>query len=101
MVQKKRLAETLVEEGIITEAQLQSALQRQLIMGGKIGTNLIELKYISEKQLDDVLSKIYRIPYASPDLFLNIPLNVISSIPKEIAVRHGIVPIKKSKKTLP
>lgn len=100
MAQKKRLAETLVEEGIITEAQLQSALQRQLIMGGKIGTNLVELKYISEKQLDDVLSKIYRIPYASPDLFLNIPLNVISSIPKEIAVRHGVVPIKKEQKNL-
>jgi len=100
MAQKKRLAETLVEEGIITEAQLQSALQRQLIMGGKIGTNLVELKYISEKQLDDVLSKIYRIPYASPDLFLNIPLNVISSIPKEIAVRYKIVPIKKEQKNL-
>lgn len=100
MAQKKRLAETLVEEGIITEAQLQSALQRQLIMGGKIGTNLVELKYISEKQLDDVLSKIYRIPYANPDLFLNIPLNVISSIPKEIAVRYKIVPIKKEQQNL-
>ena len=100
MAQKKRLAETLVEEGIITDAQLQSALQRQLIMGGKIGTNLVELKYIAEKQLDDILSKTYRIPYATPDLFLDIPLNVISSIPKEIAVRHKIIPIKKEQKNL-
>ncbi|MBM2839309.1 MAG: GspIIEN domain protein [Deltaproteobacteria bacterium] len=92
MAPKKRLAETLVEEGIITEAQLQSALQRQLIMGGKIGTNLVELRYISEKQLDDVLSEIYRIPYASPDLFPNIPLDVISSIPKEIAKKRAKKP---------
>lgn len=100
MAQKKRLAETLVEEGIITETQLQKALQRQLVMGGKIGTNLLELKYVSEEQLDNVLSKIYRISYATPDLFLNIPLDVISSIPKEIAVRHKIVPIKKEQKNL-
>jgi len=97
---KKRLAETLVEEGTITEVQLQKALQRQLLMGGKIGTNLIELKFISEKQLDAVLSRIYRIPSAPHESLVEVPPDVITSIPKEIAVRHRIVPISKEHKTI-
>ena len=100
MVQKKRLAETFVEEGIITEVQLRNALQRQLVMGGKIGTNLIELKYVSEEQLGKVLSKMHKIPYAPVDAFLDIPADIISLIPKEIAVRHKIIPIKKEYKNI-
>lgn len=100
MAQKKRLAEMLVEEGVITELQLQNALQRQLIMGGKIGSNLLELKYLSEEGLGRTLSKIYKMPYVSAASFSNIPTDVIKSIPKEIAVRHRVIPIKKEPKSI-
>lgn len=100
MLQKKRIAETLVEEGLITEDQLRTALQRQLIMGGKIGTNLIELKFVSDDQLEKTLAKIYRIPVSSPESFQHIPSDIINSIPSEIAVRHRLVPIGKGHKTL-
>lgn len=100
MAQKKRLAETLVEEGVITELQLQNALQRQLIMGGKIGTNLLELKYVSDKELEGVLSKIYRVPTAPLDSLLNIPPSVINSIPQEFAVKHKVIPIRRELKEI-
>lgn len=100
MAQKKRLAETLVEEGLITEAQLQSSLQRQLVMGGKIGTNLIELKYITDDQLEKALSKTYMMPAVTADAFLGIPSDIINSIPKEIAIRHRIIPVKKEHKNI-
>lgn len=100
MVQKKRLAETLVEAGIITEAQLKNSLQRQLVMGGKIGTNLIELKYITDEQLEKALSMTYMMPAVTSDAFLDIPSDIINSIPKEIAIRHRIVPIKKGTKEI-
>lgn len=100
MARKKRLAETLVESGLISEAQLQSALQRQLVMGGKIGTNLIELKYVTDEQLEKVLSATYMMPAAPPEAFLDIPYDTINSIPKEVAVRHRIIPIKKEQKTI-
>lgn len=100
MAQKKRLAETLVEAGIITEAQLKNSLQRQLVMGGKIGTNLIELKYITDEQLEKALSMTYMMPAVTADAFLDIPSDIINSIPKEIAIRHRIIPVKKEHKNI-
>lgn len=100
MAQRKRLAETLVEEGVITELQLQNALQRQLIMGGKIGSNLLELKYLTEEGLGRALSKIYKMPFLSAESFSNIPADVIKSIPKEITIRHRVIPIKMEPKSI-
>lgn len=100
MAQKKRLAEALVEQGVITDVQLKNALQRQLVMGGKIGTNLIELKYITDEQLEKYLSKAYMMPAVTADAFLNIPSDTINSIPKEIAIRHRIIPVKKGQREI-
>lgn len=100
MAPKKRLAESLVSQGIITEEQLKKALQRQLIMGGKIGTNLIELSFISEDQLAEALSMVYHVPPASENLFLNIHPDVINLIPKDLAVKHKIIPLLKEHKLL-
>ena len=69
-------------------------------MGGKIGTNLLELKYITDGQLEKALSKTYRIPHVSADAFMGIPSDTINSIPKEIAIRHRIVPVKKEHKNI-
>ncbi len=100
MAHKKRLAESLVSQGEITEEQLKKALQRQLIMGEKIGTNLIELSFISEDQLAEALSMVFHVPPASENLFRNIPPGVINLIPKDLAVKHKIIPIKKEQKLL-
>lgn len=100
MVHKKRLAESFVAQGIITEEQLKKALQRQLIMGGKIGTNLIELSFISEDQLAEALSMVFHVLPASENLFRNIPPDVINLIPKDLAVKQKIIPIKKEQKLL-
>lgn len=100
MAQKKRLAEILVEQGLLTEVQLKNSLQRQLVMGGKIGTNLIELKYITDEQLEKTLSITYMMPAVAADAFLDIPSDTINSIPKEIAIRHRIIPVKKEHKNI-
>jgi len=41
-----KLGESLVKEDLITPQQLTMALERQVIFGGGIGTNLIELGII-------------------------------------------------------
>ena len=49
-----KLGTALVKEGVITPEQLEEALKAQVIFGGKLGTNLIELGYL------DAAEKAYR-----------------------------------------
>lgn len=48
---KMRLGDLLVQEAIITEAQLQQALGEQRNTGKKLGRTLIDLQSITEHQL--------------------------------------------------
>ena len=43
---KQRIGDLLIAKGLIDQTQLKRALKAQLIFGGHIGTNLIELAYI-------------------------------------------------------
>lgn len=54
---KKRLGDLLVEEGLISEAQLANALKEQHSLGLKLGAALIELGYISEEKILTFLSR--------------------------------------------
>lgn len=93
----QRLGESLIKEGIINRDQLLKALERQVIFGGRLGTNLVELGFIKEEDLTQFLSKFLNIPYADPSYFEDIDSAVLSSISPEIAEKYLVKPIKKDK----
>ncbi len=95
-----KLGESLVKEGLITPQQLTMALERQVIFGGRIGTNLIELGIIKEEDLLHFLSKYFRLPPAPLKELNSIPDDVISALNKEIVDKYKIIPFKKDKKRL-
>src|SRR5512136_2020142 len=43
----------LVEQGAVTEIQLETGLKRQRLMGGRLGGSLKDLGYIKDEELDD------------------------------------------------
>lgn len=47
-----QLGKRLVSEGIVTEQQLEQALERQKLHGGRVGQNLVALGVISDKALE-------------------------------------------------
>ncbi len=51
----KRLGEILMEKGIITNEQLNEALNVQSMKGGLLGIILVELGYLKPKTLADYL----------------------------------------------
>lgn len=59
---RKRLGDLLVEEGIITEQQVQQALTAQKQTGSKLGATLIELGFVTEQQMLSFLSQQLFIP---------------------------------------
>lgn len=59
---RKRLGDLLVEEGIITEPQLEQALIAQRESGRKLGNTLIELGFLTEQQMLTFLSQQLSLP---------------------------------------
>lgn len=90
----------LVQERIVTEGQLEEALRNQVIFGGKIGTNLIELGYITAERLAAALSKHKGFPQANPAELHSIPAEVIALVTAESAKKFQAIPISLDKKRL-
>jgi hypothetical protein len=88
-----KLGATLVSEGAITKQQLDLALRSQLIVGGHLGTNLIELGYVDEETLGLALSKATGVPYAQPHFFENIKASTIQAVPRNLAEEYEVVPL--------
>ncbi len=59
---KLRIGDLLVQNKIISESQLESALAEQRKTGRKLGRTLLDLGYITEDELLEFLSRQLRIP---------------------------------------
>ncbi len=90
-----RLGDMLVKATLITKEQLQKALQQQETNGGRIGTNLVKLGFISEDDITSFLSRQYGVPSINLSHF-DIDSAVIKLIPSEIAQKHQIIPINRT-----
>ena len=82
--QRKRLDEILVEKGYVTEAQVREALLAQKMRGGKFGSHLLNLRFVSETQLVEGLSVQMDCPGVAL-ASLEIPAETVGRIPKEFA----------------
>src|SRR5258706_11747367 len=92
---RKRLGDYLVELGFITNEQLDSALKEQKEKGGKVGAILIQLGFLSEDVLLDILGKQSGVSYVSLQEYGNISEEAIKTVPDTIAKNQMLVPIKK------
>ena len=94
-----KFGEVLLQSGKITQKQLLEALQAQREQGGRLGTTLVKLGYLSERQLVDFLSKHFRVP--AVDLSsMEIDESVLKIIPPDIARKYTILPISKTGATV-
>ena len=94
-----RVGELLVKSGHITPEQFQHALEAQKQNGGFIGTHLVKLSYIAEKDLADALSSQYGVPIVELDNY-TIEHSVLELIPQNLAYKHSILPIVRKESTL-
>lgn len=94
----KRLGDILVAEEIISEKQLQEAIEYQKAHGGKLGEVLVLLRFVDEEHIVLALSKQLGIPYFSYESGNLIPApdqNLDELIPTEFATRNTILPLSR------
>ncbi len=94
-----KLGQILITSNIISEEQLKQALSLQKKEGGRLGTNLAKLGYITEDKLVSFLSKQFGVPAINLSEY-TIDLTVVKLIPLEMARKYLIMPIARVGATL-
>ncbi|HKH48903.1 MAG TPA: hypothetical protein VKM72_29920 [Thermoanaerobaculia bacterium] len=89
-----KLGQLLVARGWITVQQLTRALQNQSIVGGRLGTCLVEIDALTEDLLLKGLSEQLGVPAATVDDLRRIPDEVLSILPDKLARRCRAVPFR-------
>jgi type IV pilus assembly protein PilB len=89
-----RLGEILIKESLITQDQLDKALEFQRSNGGKLGSCLTKMGYITDDDITGVLSRQYGVPSINLKYY-EIDPNVIKLIPQDTALRYQVIPLSR------
>jgi type IV pilus assembly protein PilB len=89
-----RLGEILIKESLITQDQLEKALDFQRSNGGKLGSCLTKMGFITDDDITGVLSRQYGVPSINLK-FYEIDPNVIKLIPQDTALRYQVIPLSR------
>ncbi len=90
-----RLGEILIQQGLITQEQLDQTIEAQKQKKGRIGELLIELGITQEIDIVVALAKQFSIPYISKESGLLRPQNLelLNIVPKDFAKKNFIMPL--------
>jgi len=83
----------------VTEDQLQEALNLQKKEGGRLGSKLVKLGYLTTEQLVSFLSKQFGVPSINLSDYTIAP-SVLKLIPAEMAKKYLIIPVARVGATL-
>lgn len=89
---RRRIGDLLLEDRLITVAQLRQAVDEQRQRGGKLGRILTQMGHLQEDDLMDVLSHQLKVPSCRIDLG-TIDLELLAKFPKEVADLHHVLPL--------
>ena len=100
MLRKKiKIGEILVQSGVITEQQLEKALDLQWQSGKKLGRILVEMNFISEDIMLGEIAKQLHIDYVDLKKF-NFDNKIVLKLPETYARRFSAIPLYEKEGSL-
>jgi type IV pilus assembly protein PilB len=96
---KDKIAGKLLEANLVSQDQLQRALELQKNEGGSVGQNLVRSGAISEIAYAEFLGKMYSLPAIQLSK-VEIDQDVTGLIPEDVATRFQVVPITRQGRVL-
>lgn len=92
---KGRMGDRMVTQGLITESQLNVALQEKKISGKMLGEILVELGFITEDVLTRFLAESSGFELFDPKHTI-VDGDALSLLEKKVALKYNMLPISKS-----
>ena len=97
--QTKKLGEILIEENLITEEQLQTALIEGRAQGIPLGSVLVKMGFITIKDLKEALGAQMGLEYATAEQLKSLP-TAISILPEDFIKINKVIPLNMTDKSL-
>jgi hypothetical protein len=88
-----RLGELLVAAGLLAAEQVDQALRAQVLWGGRLGTNLVELHLLELDPLSQALGRQHQMPAALARHFEKADPELQHRLSPEIAERFSCIPL--------
>ncbi len=94
---KRRLGDLLIAAGVLDETRLKAALAEQKKWGGKLGRTLVEMGFIDEKVMVQVLGAQLHLQIIDLDS-AKLPERIIDALRLDLAERYGVFPVQSDPK---
>jgi hypothetical protein len=89
-----KLGELLIREKLITPEQLDEALKKHVIYGIKLGSSLVEMGYVDEDRLAQLLSEKLGVPRVGRKEVLGADKEAIGKLTGEFAAKYRVIPFR-------
>jgi hypothetical protein len=88
-----RLGTLLLRNASIGLSHLESALRNQVLYGGRLGTNLVELGFLEVDLLSSYLSDLTGVPSATPHMLDVAPADALARLGGDLAHQLAAIPL--------
>ncbi len=90
----ERIADALVEDGLLTSRQMDELLEQQKKEGTRLLKLLLEKAYVSEQDMAISMGRVLNVPPVNLPR-LTVPLEIAELIPRELAYNYKVVPVSR------
>ncbi|MCA8917920.1 MAG: hypothetical protein KDB68_07450 [Planctomycetes bacterium] len=94
-----KLGEMLLKKKLITKEQLDTAIEYQKSLGGKIGSIIVKLGYMTDEALTREIARHYNMEVTDLANMI-LPVNLLKAVPRDIVEKHHLIPIHQTNKVL-
>jgi hypothetical protein len=97
--ERMKLGEMLLKKKLITKEQLDTAVEYQKSLGGKIGSIIVKLGYMTDEALTREIARHYNMEVTDLANMI-LPVNLLKAVPKDIIEKHHLIPVHQTNSVL-
>jgi type IV pilus assembly protein PilB len=97
--ERLKLGEMLLKKKLITKEQLDTAVEYQKSLGGKIGSIIVKLGYMTDEALTREIARHYNMEVTDLANMI-LPVNLLKAVPKDIIEKHHLIPVHQTNSVL-
>ncbi|MGA9779487.1 MAG: GspE/PulE family protein [Limisphaerales bacterium] len=90
----ERIADALVEDGLLTAQQVETLLEEQKKGGTRLVKLIVEKAYVSEQDLTVSMGRVLNVPSVNLAR-LTVPVEIADLLPRDAAHNYKVVPISR------